>query len=637
MDVQVLGVSRHPNTLAESVDCLFSSVDQGRHLDRADESLQIYSISEQEPTQWTPASCGSDSRSDFFVQALLTASNPSSQKLIRFIMPLTEGYITRSDIVPLRFVDCALVDRVVSFAKPLQCFETRKTGQSLSISEIINVATAGICAKGEPSTDLDVLIPGLDQEIDNRLSFPWIVPGTPVEKTLALVTANGAFLEIDDFGIRRAVAAMGIRLILLEVPGHWLENNTAVIDTFLPLHLTDPQSDEITEEIVASLKTYNKPIDSIITFADTYWPSVAAAASQLGLPAATPEALRIATNKFESSVYAGHEAYHASSLDEALALPSKHHLPYPVIVKPCGGWSSEGVSLVNTSDEFERAVRAISASRHGPEMVIEPYCDGPEYDINIVLQDGELLFEEVCDDLPKSADPNGPTTCSLGSFHELYSIYPSVLPENELQMVREYFVELLLSLGLRDGVFHIEGRIENSSVEYIHKDGIAELAPRTVTQSQDSKPNPFLIEINVRPPGSAASRLPESTHGVEYWGVAALSAIRDNTRMRALAQPFRTGPQYTGIMVFISADFPLTCQGIFDSDDVCADLMERRPDLRPHISSSNCLVKRGDKVPHPSTGRNTFVALVNVFSRTSRADAQAIAHEVRAAVRYSFI
>ena len=270
-------------------------------------------------------------------------------------------------------------------------------------------------------------------------------------------------------------------------------------------------------------------------------------------------------------------------------------------------------------------------------MVIELYCDGPEYDINIVLQDGELLFEEVCDDLPKSADPNGPTTCSLGSFHELYSIYPSVLPENELRMVREYFVELLLSLGLRDGVFHIEGRIENSSAEYIHKDGIAELAPRTVTQSQDSKPKPFLIEINVRPPGSAASRLPKSTHGVEYWGVAVLSAIRDNTRMRALAQLFRTGPQYTGIIVFISADFPLTCQGIFDSDDVCADLMERRPDLRPHISSSNCLVKRGDKVPHPSTGRNTFVALVNVFSRTSRAEAQAIAHEVRAAVRYSFI
>jgi len=478
--------------------------------------------------------------------------------VIRFIIPLTEGYITRSDIVPLRFVDCALVDRVVSFAKPLQCFET-KTGQSLSISEIIKVATAGICAKGEPSTDLDVLIPGLDQEIDNRLSFPWIVPGTPVEKTLALVTANGAFLEIDDFGIRRAVAAMGIRLILLEVPGHWLENNTTAIDTFLPLHLTDPQSDEITEEIVASLKTYNKPIDGIITFADTYWPSVAAAASQLGLPAATPEALRIATNKYESSVYAGHEAYHASSLDEALALPSKHHLPYPVIVKPCGGWSSEGVSLVNTSDEFERAVRAISASRHGPEMVIELYCDGPEYDINIVLQDGELLFEEVCDDLPKSADPNGPTTCSLGSFHELYSIYRSVLPENELRMVREYFVKLLLSLGLRDGVFHIEGRIENSSAEYIHKDGIAELAPRTVTQSQDSKPKPFLIEINVRPPGSAASRLPKSTHGVEYWGVAVLSAIRDNTRMRALAQLFRTGPQYTGIIVFISADFPLTC------------------------------------------------------------------------------
>ncbi|KAF2108874.1 hypothetical protein BDV96DRAFT_652481 [Lophiotrema nucula] len=636
VDVRVLGASRHKNSLAESIDCLVSSVSQTRHLDKADESLLIYSLGQQEPTQWTKASFGSASTYDFLVQALLTTSTPGDQNLIRFIVPLTEGFITRSDVIPIRFQDCTLVDRVVSFAKPLQCYETRTTGHFSSISAIIVAATAGICARSKSSIDLDGLRAGLDQEMDNRLSFPWIVPEMPVAKTLVLVTANGAYLEYDKIGLSRAVTTLGIRLVLLEIPGHWLENNTTIIDAFLPLHLTEPGTDEITEEILASLKTYSKPIDGIMTCAEGYWPSVAAAASELGLPTATPEALRIATNKYHTSVYAGHEAYHASSLDEALAVPSKHHLPYPVIVKPCGGWSSNGVSLVNTSDEFERAIRSISASRHGPEVVIEPYCDGPEFDINFVLQDGEVLFEEFCDDLPKTADTNGPTVGSLCNFHELYGIYPSILPENELQLIHEDFLKILLSLGLRDGVFHLEGRIENSSVKYMLKDGIAELSGRTVPGTEDSKPKPWLLEINVRPPGMTSSRLMESTYGVDYWGLAVLSAIGDKTRVRALAQPFSTGPQYIAVMVFIPADFPLACQGIFDSDDVCADLMARRPDLRPHISSSNSLLKRGAKVPHPSTGQNTFVAVFNIFSRTSRAEAQSIAHEIRAAVRYTF-
>lgn len=636
MDVRVLGASRHKNSLAESIDCLVSNVSQTRNLDKADESLLIYSLDQQEPTQLTVAACGSASAYDFLMQALLTASTPGDQTLIRFIVPLTEGFITRSDVIPIRLQDCKLVSRVVSFARPLQCYETRMMGHFPSISAITVAATAGICARSKSLIDLDVLRAELDQELNNRLSFRWIVPGMPVAKTLALVTANGAYLEYQKIGLSRAVATLGIRLVVLELPGHWLQNNTTLIDAFLPLRLTEPQTNEITEEILASLKTYGKPIDGIMTCADTYWPSVAAAASKLDLPTATPEALRIATNKYHTSVYAGHKAYHASSLDEALEVPSKHNLPYPVIVKPCGGWSSEGVSLVNTSNEFERAIRSINASRHGPEVVIEPYCDGPEFDINFVLQDGEVLFEEICDDLPKTADTNGPTVGSLCNFHELYGIYPSILPENELQLIREAFLEILLSLGLRDGVFHLEGRIEHSSVEYTLKDGITELACRTVPRTQNSKPKPWLLEINVRPPGMTSSRLMESTYGVDYWGLAVLSAIGDKTRMRALAQPFSTGPQYIAVMVFIPADFPLTCEGIFDSDDVCEDLITRRPDLRPHISSSNCLLKRGAKVPHPSTGRNTFVAVFNIFSRTSRAEAQSIAHEVRAAVRYTF-
>ena len=107
-------------------------------------------------------------------------------------------------------------------------------------------------------------------------------------------------------------------------------------------HITTPPEPEMKDHILASLRAYGKPIDGIITFADTYWPYVAAAALAMGLPAASPESLNIATNKYLTSTFVGHQAYQASSPAQALSIAQEHELPYPLIVKPCGGWSSEG-------------------------------------------------------------------------------------------------------------------------------------------------------------------------------------------------------------------------------------------------------------------------------------------------------
>lgn len=89
-------------------------------------------------------------------------------------------------------------------------------------------------------------------------------------------------------------------------------------------------------------------------------------------------------------------------------------------------------------------------------------------------------------------------------------------------------------------------------------------------------------------------------------------------------------------MVFIPADYPPSCEDLYDSEDLCADLLSRRKDLASHISRSGCFVKRGQKVPHPSTGVHRFLAYFNVFSRKRRHEALQLAKEVRDEVRYSF-
>lgn len=70
-------------------------------------------------------------------------------------------------------------------------------------------------------------------------------------------------------------------------------------------------------------------------------------------------------------------------------------------------------------------------------------CSGPEVEVNIVLLEDEALFSELCDDLRKPANINGPTVGSLTDFHELNSVRLSVLPKNERDLLITSFADSL--------------------------------------------------------------------------------------------------------------------------------------------------------------------------------------------------
>ncbi|KAJ6142875.1 hypothetical protein N7471_002328 [Penicillium samsonianum] len=618
----------------QSVDIAFANVTGGCMTDGGELSTDFKAlsilISHGEPATLEETAFDTPGVHQFLLQTLLASVAEGQERLIKLIVPLAKGYIVRSDIITLRLQDCPLVEQIRSFTNPLQSYEGRLTpslllrNDDIFLPAIFSAAAACILVQPVPLADLETVSSDLNRELENRLSFQWITPEPARQRTLALVEANSSHPE-NGLGLYTAAEALGIKLVVLDNAGHWLESPHHVksCDAFIPTRLTNPPGKEMKDHILESLRTYGKP------------PYVAEAANVLGLPTSSPEAFKTATNKYHTSVFAGHQAYHASSLIQVISISQEPDLPYPLIVKPCGGWSSEGVYRVDSRDALLDAASAILASRHGPEFVIEPYCDGPEVDVNLVLLDGELLFFEVCDDLPKPADVNGPTVGALNNFHELCSVYPSNLPEAEIELLRKSFLGMLLSLGLRSGVMHLEGRIENSTVQYMKRDGVSVLSQRA--NDGDNPPKAWLIEINPRPLGMTGSQIVESTYGIDYWGLALLLAVDDKTRVRDLASPYSKGPQYTSVMVFIPADFSTSCEGIFDSDDICKDLLSRRPDLAEFISKCGCLVKGGQRIPHPSTGRNTFLAYFNVFSRKSHEEALNIAKEVREAVRYTFI
>jgi biotin carboxylase len=366
------------------------------------------------------------------------------------------------------------------------------------------------------------------------------------------------------------------------------------------------------------------------------------------MPTASAEAFEIATDKYRTGVFEGRPAFLVRSVKEALGVLQRGELEYPFIVKPCKGFLSEGVFKVHSPHELASAIRGVNLDRHGAEFVLEAYCDGPEVDINFVLSEGELLFCEVSDDFPKTADANHVSSerdeeklqqhqQHLASFVELGNVLPSSLPPPEIEVLRESLHRSLVRLGLKTGIFHLEARVQNSCVEYgvissssssdTAANPIIDLIPRSTPRNE--KPSAWLIEINPRPPGIQETAAVQSTYGIDYWGIGLLSALRDHARLRSLSQPFLQGPQYWSEMVFI----PVTCGGIFDSDDVCADLIEGRPDLGKHVSRSFCFLKRGDIVVGPEEGITGWVAYFVVFSRVSRAELLRLSREIRAEVR----
>jgi len=590
----------------------------------------------------TAETLGSSAALQFLLQCVSATKTSVGREgtLAKLLVPCKQGRVARSDIVVLRLVDCQFAELVTDFAEPRQSFARNPIEPTpfQRLEEVFSASCAGILLRqDQKNASIESRSLALEDELLNRLSFPWILDYPEARQTLAIVEGSRTHPVNGGTGpsIYLAAKALGINMIVLDSAGHWLEGPEYAHwrHAFIPTKLVDPPDPDFSGRIVKSIQQYGGNVDGIVTFCDSYMSHVAIAAQRLGLPTSAPQAYDVATDKYKTSIFEKHAAYRASGVEETMKIAMETQLDYPIIIKPCNSWSSEGVFRVDQLSELETAVRSIDTARHGKDIVIEPYCNGPEVDANFVLLDGEVLFFEICDDCPKSADVNG--TGSLGTFIELDSVFPSALPQCEIDLLRNAFHQSLLRLGLRNGIMHLEGRIRNSSKEYSTVEGITDLNP--CQSLSDDKPSPWLIEINPRPPGMKGTQVIESTHGIDYWGLAMLLALGDRDRAQALSDPFMNGPQYTCVMVFIPADYPLDgCEGVFDSDDICVDLMQRRPDLRAHVSKCGCLVQRGQRVPHPSTGVNSFLAYFNVFSRSSRTEALKLAQQVRAEVKFVF-
>lgn len=475
------------------------------------------------------------------------------------------------------------------------------------------------------------------------VSFPWLVESPPQWRRCALVHGRDTIEAFQP--IAETAHDLGIKLLVLDRPGHWLLENPKyryLYELFEPIDMTIDEDFPRRIAHAVQKAALSGFIDGICTVSDRCLLPVSKAASTLDLPTDLPCAFATAINKAESRRICADKGIYFLSVRHPAELKAyltvgTYHAQYPLIVKPSIGWSSEHVFKVKDEAELCLAAERV-ATRPNTQILIEPFVDGPEVDANFILCDGEILFFEASDDFPGPAD-----RASAGmesNFFETANVLPSGLPPAEIDLLRTRLHRLLLDMGFRTGVFHLEARIMDSSMEFKgDHDGFIDLRPRPIEQRHGRNPKCFLIEINPRPPGFQSVYATRLMYGVDYFALHLLNAVGDKARAKALGQSFQDrittpliGRCWCSI-VFITGGKGGRCI----SSDPVGDLLARWPSLKPYITLGMSFFKEGDEVPDATPERLVFLGFFLVLSRAKRVDVIEVAERIQREFRMEVV
>lgn len=536
----------------------------------------------------------------------------SKETALKLVLPVEDGYVVRSDFLQQRLYGCPNVEWKEEFVAPREhCSKPSLPSNVLeTFSEILASAAGGIVIDEVPERAPESLLSELQTELSNRLSLHWLVPRPIAERKLAILGHRSLFMMERWFS---AGQSMGIQILVLGEHGSWLEQAeySHLIEQFIPIDMS--VDEDLPSRILGALDRFGHTIDGITTTIDVYFDAAARVSKRLNIPTSPIESLSISQDKYATRTLFGNDAqnYLVTDIDDLRQQihDSSGVLVYPLIVKPSKGWSSEGVFKVRNERELFAAVEKLALFAPGVRIIVESYVDGPEVDANFLMWDGEILFFEVVDDFPCSADEEG--SSASANFQELEMVYPSRLVESEKELLRRQIHQFLLSTGFRTGIFHVEARIQNSAMEYSHVDGVTDLRLKSEPPAAPAKI--FILEVNVRCPGWMVIWATAYAYGIDYAAFQMLSALGDDERAKALAQPFAFGPQATVESVFV----PTPRGGRLGPVGVCEELALRRPELMAHVVRIQTMAPPGENVADPGSGTLSFVAAFNLASNAA--------------------
>jgi biotin carboxylase len=289
------------------------------------------------------------------------------------------------------------------------------------------------------------------------------------------------------------LAGLGARLVIVDEPGHWSQSLADEIagTTWVAMPVSgDP--DVNAAAILGALGRSGVRADGVLTFLEDYVREAARVAAALGLPGNPPEAVDAARSKVRTRELSARvglptpKAERVRSLDELFAAAAS--VGFPAVVKPEFGAAAAGCVRVDSFESLPGVYKLVRAAvtpeqmaifRAGSDLLLEQYLDGVEFDVDLVLQDGECVFSSVSQNWP-TAEP---------SFQETGLHLP---PDHNSKAVRglaDLAVRTVQSFGFRRGVLHVEGKCTSRG--------------------------PRVIEVNARMGGARVHQMVQAVWGVD--------------------------------------------------------------------------------------------------------------------------
>ena len=563
---------------------------------------------------------------DFILSATRSgAATAGTQVGFKILLPAKDGYIVRNDFLDKRMVGSEFVEKLQCFAVPGQRIKAPLSNRAHpQLHELLESAVGAILVSHQDGGSLSRSFTSLDRELEVRLSYPWIVPQPMARRRLVMVGQRH-----QEIMMRWLIVAhhLDIRLTFVGAEGHWLQSYQGfdAPESYIAMDLSNPS--QRSERLVDAV-TQSGNFDGICTFTDTYLVDVAKAATILGLPTAPVDSVlkcmdKHTTRSLDMTLDPPLRVKDYADLETRLSLGQL--VPaYPLLAKPCSGWASQGVHKIDSQKDLHAAFKSLDTSHPDVDKSLDVYIDGPEVDANFVLQDGHLLFFELVDGFPCTAEIRT-ASCDpgMGNFLETDQIWPSGHPTAEIEAVRSSLQNLLKDMNLRNGIYHLECRIRNSNMHYTVENEILDLRPHGRTPA--GNPTPFLLEINQRPPGNGGLQGTAHCYGIDYTALHMVAALGETERFRALSQPFRGGALHTVDSLFINADRA----GVYDGEDLREILRAKRPDLLSEIPYSVTYYVKGEKI----VSDPPRIALFCVMSTKGRQHVLEVADTIRRIVQ----
>lgn len=274
--------------------------------------------------------------------------------------------------------------------------------------------------------------------------------------------------------------ALGVKILLIDKADTWAREFDNV--TVLPVDNSAPDAYAQARKKLQAWIRKNGPPDGITTFWEDDVVLAADLAAATGLPYHTSKAARSARSKFQTQEdldAAGVEAARRAVVKNLTSYSAADHgralkafataarkVGFPAVLKPVSGAAAIGTERVNAVGEavaaYERISRLINPQTdpifaQNADLLLMQYLKGPEYDVDLVMRGGKVIFASLTDNKP-TREP---------SFLATGSRLPSTLSAADQKAAIDHAVRSALALGLTDGVLHMEGKVTSEGPRLI--------------------------------------------------------------------------------------------------------------------------------------------------------------------------